>query len=194
MLTIGAPHGVRGAVRVNVYADEPLTLRRYNPFVDEGGAPWKLTSIKPIGKGLVATFQGVEDRNGAQTLRGKRLFIPRSRLPRPEPDEFYHVDLVGLKARTADGTPLGTVVSIADYGAGDIIEVQGKETLVLPFTHAVVPVVDLDKGVIVVELPAGLDGTDAQPRPSQATELSQDQDQKRVKDLTQEKELPQDRS
>ncbi|XWN34361.1 MAG: ribosome maturation factor RimM [Devosia sp.] len=175
MLTIGTPHGVRGAVRVNVYADEPLTLRRYNPFQDESGATHKLTSIKPIGKGLVATFQGIDDRNGAEALRGKRLFVPRSRLPRPEEDEFYHVDLVGLEARTKEGTALGTVIAVADYGAGDIIEVRGEETLVLPFTHAVVPVVDMDKGVLIIELPAGLDaaapGEDGAP---QAEEQPQD--------------------
>jgi 16S rRNA processing protein RimM len=172
MAEIGAPHGVRGAVRIVVFAEEPMALKRYNPFETADGRTLKLRSVKAMGKGLVAEFDGVADRDAAAALRGARLMVPRSRLPRPEEDEFYHVDLVGLEARLADGGTLGRVHGVADFGAGDVLEIRGGTTVMVPFTRDVVPEVDVAGGYLVVRPPPGLldepDGDEAaQPDPGE---------------------------
>ncbi|WP_420393764.1 ribosome maturation factor RimM [Acuticoccus sp.] len=156
MAAIGAPHGVRGAVRLTVFAEDPLALRRYNPFEADGGRTLRLTSVRVVGKAIVAGIEGVDDRDAAAALRGLELSVPRSRLPRPGEDEFYHVDLLGLEARLVDGGQLGTVRGVADYGAGDVLEVVGKRGVLLPFTREVVPEVRLDEGYLVVDPPPGL--------------------------------------
>ena len=141
MATVGAPHGVRGGVKLTVFAEDPLTLRRYNPFETGEGGRLKLVRLKPIGKALVGEFEGVADRNAAEALRGTELYVPRQRLPRPDDDEYYHVDLIGLAARTVAGEPLGHVRAVNDYGAGDILEIAGEGgTVLVPFTRAIVPV------------------------------------------------------
>lgn len=161
MAVIGAPHGVRGAVKLNVFAHDPLALRRYNPFLAKDGRSVRLRSLKAIGKGIVAEVEGVDDRTAAEGLRGLELSVPRRRLPRPEEDEFYHVDLVGLEARLADGTVLGTVEGVADHGAGDVLDIGGPQALAVPFTREVVPVVNIAAGfLIVAPLPGLLAGDD----------------------------------
>lgn len=167
MATVGAPHGVRGGVKLTVFAEDPSTLRRYNPFETADGAAMKLKKIQPIGKAMVGTFEGVEDRNAAERLRGTELYVPRERLPRPDEDEFYHVDLIGLEARTVAGEPLGTVRSVDDYGAGDILEIVGTRTVLVPFTRAIVPEVDLAAGTLTVDPPAGLLDIDDGPPPAE---------------------------
>jgi 16S rRNA processing protein RimM len=156
MAEVGAPHGVRGAVRLNVFAEDPLALRRYNPFTDDAGRTVKIRSLKPIGKGLVAEIEGVDTRDAAEALRGTRLSVPRSRLPRPDEDEFYYVDLVGLEARLVTGEVLGRVRGVADHGAGDVLEVDASPALLVPFTRAVVPTVDVASGFLVIDPPPGL--------------------------------------
>lgn len=156
LATVGAPHGVRGAVKLTVYAEDPLGLRRYNPLQTADGTRFKLLGIKPIGKALVAELEGIGDRNAAERLRGTELYVPRRRLPRPDEDEFYHVDLIGLEARTVSGEPLGRVLAVNDYGAGDILEIAGERTVLVPFTRAIVPEVDIAAGILVVDPPEGL--------------------------------------
>lgn len=157
MASIGAPHGVRGAVRLTVYAEEPLALRRYNPFRDAAGRSYRLTAVRAVGAGgIAAEIDGITTREAAAALRGTLLAVPRQRLPRPAEDEFYHVDLVGLTARLVDGTVLGTVRGVADYGAGDVLEVAGAHAVLIPFTKAVVPVVDVAAGHLVIDPPPGL--------------------------------------
>lgn len=167
MAEVGAAHGVRGAVRLNVFAEDPLTLRRYNPFTDDTGRTFKIRSLKPIGKGLVAEFEGVDTRDAAEALRGVRLLVPRNRLPKPADDEFYHVDLVGLEARLVSGAVLGRVRSVANYGAGDVLEVDASPPVVLPFTLAVVPTIDIAGGFLVIDPPPGL-LEPGEPDPSEA--------------------------
>ncbi|MEM8663921.1 MAG: ribosome maturation factor RimM [Pseudomonadota bacterium] len=150
---VGAPHGVRGAVRLNVFAEDPLSLRRYNPFVGPSGERLKLLSVKPSGKALIATFEGVTDRTAAEALRNRDLAVPRSRLPRPDEGEFYHVDLIGLEARHVDGRRLGTVKAVNDFGAGELLEIDGPEGLLVPFTMAAVPTVDVVGGFLTVDPP-----------------------------------------
>jgi 16S rRNA processing protein RimM len=107
---------------------------------------------------VLARIPGIEDRDAAEALRGLRLFVPRDRLPPPEPDEFYNDDLIGVAVETVDGTALGTVVSVQDFGAGAMLEVGAARgrTVLVPFTRDVVPVVNLSVRRIVIDPPEGL--------------------------------------
>lgn len=156
MASVGGPHGVRGAVKLTVFAEDPMGLRRYNPFAASDGRSLKLISVKPIGKSIVATIDGIADRDAAEALRGLTLSVPRNRLPRPDEDEFYHVDLIGLAAVLTDGTPVGTVAGVFDFGAGDVLELRGDKTVLVPFTRDVVPVVDVAAGRVVIDPIPGL--------------------------------------
>jgi len=111
------------------------------------------------GKGvLLARLSGVEDRNQAEALRGLRLYLPRAALPEPEPDEYYHADLIGLAATLADGTPVGRVRAVHDFGAGASLELDRSDAspVLVPFTRGIVPIVDLAAGRLVLDPPPGL--------------------------------------
>jgi 16S rRNA processing protein RimM len=158
---VGAPHGVRGAVRIKSFTDAPEAIADYGALEDESGERRFTLRVVGAAKGdgmVIAQVSGVADRDRAEALRGLRLYALRAALPAPEEDEYYHADLVGLAAELADGTALGTVIAVHDFGAGDMIEVareKGPQVLV-PFTRAVVPVVDIAGGRLIVEPPAGL--------------------------------------
>ncbi|HWX47524.1 MAG TPA: ribosome maturation factor RimM [Roseomonas sp.] len=148
---IGRPHGVRGLVRIQSFTTEPADIAAYGPLSDERGKPFVL---QWLGNGL-ARIEGIADRDAAARLTGTRLYLPREKLPQPEEEEFYLADLIGLAVRDAEGRELGEVRSVDDYGAGSFLTVadeQGRETL-LPFTRAIVPVVDVAAGHIVVQPP-----------------------------------------
>jgi len=111
------------------------------------------------GKGVViARLAGVEDRNQAEALRGLRLYLQRSALPQTETDEYYHADLLGLEAVLGDGTPVGRVRAIHDFGAGDTLELTrpGAPPVMVPFTRAIVPIVEPAVGRLVLDPPPGL--------------------------------------
>ena len=103
-------------------------------------------------------FDGVDTRDAAAALNGVELSVPRARLPQPEPDEFYHADLIGLTVTLTDGTPVGTVVAVHDFGAGDLVEIAPATgaSFLLPFTRATVPEIDLAGGSLVIDPPDGL--------------------------------------
>jgi len=154
---IGAAHGLRGEVKLKSFTGDPMALTDYGPLTSEdGSASFEIEVLRP-GKGhLVARFRGIEDRGAAERLANVRLFVPRERLPPLEADEFYHADLIGLSAVKADGTEVGTVVAVHDFGAGDILELAPRgsgATVMVPFTAAFVPSVDLARGRIVVAPP-----------------------------------------
>jgi 16S rRNA processing protein RimM len=157
---VGAPHGVRGAVRIKSFTDEAEAIGRYGALEDENGAQFTLRVIGGAkGDGMViAMLSGVADRDRAETLRGLRLYVARAALPATAEDEFYHADLIGLAATLGDGTNLGKVIAVHDFGAGDVIEIdrEAGQPVLVPFTRAVVPVVDLAGGRVVVDPPAGL--------------------------------------
>ena len=154
---ITAPHGVRGQVRVKSFTAEPDDIARYTPLVDADGEREYHFEFVGHAKGvLLARVVGVRDRNEADKLRGTELFIDRDALPEPEDeDEFYHADLVGLAAVRPDGSAYGTVKALHDFGAGDMIEFELAESgdIILPFTRAVVPEIDLEQGRLVVDPP-----------------------------------------
>ncbi len=158
---VGAPHGVRGAVRVKSFTDAPDAIASYGALEDETGERHFTPRVVGPAKGdgmVIVTFPGVDDRDRAEKLRGLRLYAPRAALPATGEDEFYHADLVGLAALLRDGTPLGTVIAVHDFGAGDMIEIArdaGMPVLV-PFTRAAVPDVDLAARRVVIDPPDGL--------------------------------------
>jgi 16S rRNA processing protein RimM len=160
---IGAPHGIRGAVKLWTFTEDPLAVMSYGQLrTKDGGRTFEVVTARE-GKGhLVATFKGVSSREDVERLNGVELYIPRDRLPETDDDEYYHADLIGLAAVTTADAPLGRVIAIHDFGAGTIIEIAPPEgnTLMLPFTNAVVPTVDLKAGKVIIELPGEIDGED----------------------------------
>jgi 16S rRNA processing protein RimM len=154
----GAPHGVRGEVRVKSYTGDPKSLAAYGELTDAAGARrFKIAALRPLKDDMVVVrLDGVADRDEAAALTGTELFARRENMPPPEEDEFYHADLVGLRAETAAGEEIGRVVALSNYGAGDILEVApngGGETLLFPFTKAVAPEVDVAGGRVVIVPP-----------------------------------------
>jgi 16S rRNA processing protein RimM len=158
---IGAAHGVRGQVKLWTFTEDPFAVTRYGPLSTKDGTRRFEVAHAREGKGhLVATLKGVTTRNEAERLNGLELYVAREQLPATDEDEYYHADLIGLAAITTAGEALGRVIAIHNFGAGDIIEIapSGGATLMLPFTNAVVPTVDLAGGRIVIELPEEIEG------------------------------------
>ena len=155
---VTGPHGVTGAVRIKSFTAQPEDIGRYGPLAGDGGRSFALRVVGSAKNVLIARLAGVEDRNRAEELRGLRLYLPRSALPPTAAEEYYHADLIGLDAVLADGSPLGRVRAVHDFGAGDTLEIEreGAPPAMVPFTRAIVPVVDLDAGRLVVEPPPGL--------------------------------------
>lgn len=155
-----AAQGVRGLVRVKTFTETPAALDAYGPLADSSGAPaYDLTVVEARDAVAIARIEGVADRAGAEKLKGAMLYLRRDALPAPDPDEFFHADLIGLAAETAADGRIGQVAALYDYGAGELIEIAldaGGPPLVLPFTHAVAPEVDLAGGVVRLVPPSGL--------------------------------------
>ncbi len=155
---IGAAHGVRGEVRLWSFTEDPAAVRSYGPLESEDGARrFEIEAMRPAKDHFVARLKGVADRDAAERLTNISLYVPRDRLPPVEDDEtYYHADLIGLDAVTPRGEPLGTVAAIHNFGAGDIVEIaHGGTSILVPFTDAAVPSVDLKARRIVVVPPAG---------------------------------------
>jgi 16S rRNA processing protein RimM len=154
---IGAAHGVHGEVRLWSFTEDPMAITRYGPLESEDGArTFEIAAVRPAKGHLVARLRGVDDRATAERLTNLKLFVPRERLPATEDDEFYHADLIGLAAVDRDGNQWGTVTAVHNFGAGDLIEIQpanGGMSMMLPFTQATVPAVDIKGGRVVVVPP-----------------------------------------
>ena len=155
---IAGAHGIRGEVLIKTYTEAPENVGAYGPLSDESGTrTFNLKSARATQKGVVARLQGVDDRNAAEALKGIALYIERDRLPAAADGEFYHADLIGLAAVDGDGKPLGEIVAVQNYGAGDLLEIRlagtGRTELV-PFTDAAVPEVDIAARRVVVILPS----------------------------------------
>jgi 16S rRNA processing protein RimM len=160
---IGAAHGVRGAVKLWTFTEDPLAVKRYGPLQTKDGArQFEVTHVREAKGHLVATLKGIATREEAERLNGLELYVAREKLPATDEDEYYHADLIGLAAVNAAGEPLGRVIAIHNFGAGDIIEVAPANgaTMLLPFSNAVVPTVDLEGGRVVIELPDEIEGDD----------------------------------
>jgi 16S rRNA processing protein RimM len=158
---IGAAHGVRGAVKLWTFTEDPLAVKRYGPLATKDGARrFEVTSARETKGHLVATLKGVTTREEAERLNGIELYIEREKLPAAGEGEYYHADLIGLAAVTTTDAPLGRIIAIHNFGAGDIIVIAPPQgaTMLLPFSNAVVPTVDLTGGRVVIELPGEIEG------------------------------------
>ncbi len=158
MGVIGRPHGVRGLVHLHSYATVPADLATYGVLSDDRGGSW---TLRWRGEGVAelvdAAGVAVADRERAASLVNRKLYVDRERLPRPETEEFYHADLVGLDAveRSGEGErAIGRVLAVHDYGAGTSLEIgDAAGSVLLPFTRACVPDVAIAAGRIVVVMP-----------------------------------------
>jgi len=169
---IGAAHGVHGEVRLHSFTAEPAAIARYGPLETEDGRIFKIETLRPAKHAFVAKLSGIDDRNAAERLANIKLYVPRERLPQPaEPDEFYHADLIGLRAFDRAGRECGTVVAVHNFGAGDLIELQppeGAQTELLPFDAATVPEVNVRGGTIVIN-PSSLAAERGEAEPSRSS-------------------------
>jgi 16S rRNA processing protein RimM len=160
MAVIGAAHGIRGELRVKTFTGDPLALGDYGPLQASDGRSFEIIDIRPAGNVVVVRFKGVGDRNAAEALNGTELFVDRSALPDDAEDgEFYHTDLVGLAVRDESDTVVGRVTSVQNFGGGDILEIThgGTKGVLIPFTQAAVPVVEIAGGFVRIDtVAAGL--------------------------------------
>lgn len=171
---VTGPRGLKGEVRIRSFTADPADLARYGTLCDETGGRSFRVRVTGGAKGqLVARIEGVEDRDAAEALKGVRLHVRRAALPETGAGEYYHADLIGLRAELAAGAAgeaLGTVSAVYDFGAGPVLEIAGDRcgVVMVPFTRAVVPEVDVAGGRLVIDPPAGLldapeDGAEGAP-------------------------------
>ena len=173
---IGAAHGTRGEVRLWSFTADPRAVAAYGPLMPADGAQAiEIEALRPAKGCYVARLKGVTDRAAAERLRNVDLYIPRERLPVPQREEFYHADLIGLAAEDAEGNVLGAVAAVHNFGAGDLLEIalQGSaRSVMLPFTVAAVPRIDIATGRIIVNAPAELMDTTTPADPERPGERS----------------------
>lgn len=156
---IGAAHGIKGEVRIQSFTEDPLALMQYGPFeTSRPGLSIRIAAARGTTNMLVARLDGIGDRTAAERLNGIELYVDRDALPpSAEEDDFYHADLIGLRAQLADGAVIGEVTAVPNFGAGDILEVRattGGDTFLFPFTRLVVPEIHLKAGYLVIDPPA----------------------------------------
>ncbi len=153
--------GVAGEVRLKSFCADPAAIADYGPlYTKDGTKSFTVKLTRPVAGGLGARVSGVKTKEEADALRGTELYVDRARLPQLPDDEFYHSDLMGLLVLDTGGVEIGRVIAVHNHGAGDILEIGGpglKQALMLPFTMAAVPTVDLTAGRVIVDLPEGLD-------------------------------------
>jgi len=152
--------GVRGEVRLKSFCADPAEIEDYSPLLSaDGKTSYALAIARAVKNGFAVRIVGIDTKEEADALKGVQLFAPRDRLPSLPDDEFYHADLMGLEVYDTGGTLLGRVKSVQNHGAADLLEIQApgqSATVLLPFTMAAVPTVDLDKGRIIADPPEGL--------------------------------------
>lgn len=156
---IGAAQGLKGEVRLRSYTQDPTAIARYGALDDEHGRKIEIESLRVTPKALIARIKGVTTREGAEALANTKLYVARNRLPERDEEEWYHADLIGLTVVNAGGAPIGTVIAVQNFGAGDLIEIKpsaGGPTVLVPFTRDAVPEVDVEGGRLVLVPPQGL--------------------------------------
>ncbi|MDC9700860.1 MAG: ribosome maturation factor RimM [Alphaproteobacteria bacterium] len=149
-------HGVRGDVKLRSFTSVPADIASYGSLMDSAGVfSVEILSLKAIGELFVATLRGVRDRDGAESLRGIELFVPRSRFPETDEDDWYYADLIGIDVVGIDGKSFGTVTAVDDHGAGAFLEVTCSDGSIdfLSFSRRFVPHVDISAGRLIVTPP-----------------------------------------
>lgn len=158
---IAGAFGVQGEVRLKSFCAEAADIAAYGPlYTKDGSRSFTVRLTRPVAGGLGARLSGVATKEEADALKGTELYADRSRLPTLPDDEFYHADLIGLQVRDTGGAVIGQVIAVHNHGAGDILEIRAtgrSSALLLPFTLATVPTVDVAGGCLVADLPEGLD-------------------------------------
>lgn len=154
---ITGAHGIRGEAIVRTFTGEPEAIADYGPLTDAAGnQPLKLKVVRVTAKGVITRISGISDRNGAEALKGRMLYVARASLPAiEEEDDFYHADLIGLQARDPGGALLGEVIAVQNYGAGDLLEIRrggSRRSELVAFTKAFVPVVDLAARCVTISV------------------------------------------
>ena len=156
---IGAPHGIRGEVRIKAFTGDPLAIAEYGPLTDRKGRSFTIADIRPAKEVVVARIKGVATREAAEALNGVELFVSRDKLPESEDeDEFLQADLVGCAVVGPGGVALGTVTAVQNYGAGDLLDIETLDgrSVLMPFTKAFAPRIDVAGKRIETLPPAGL--------------------------------------
>ena len=160
----GAPHGIRGEIRLQSFTRDPKAIAGYGPLAAADGRTFELTSARTVKDNiLVARVAGILNRTAAEALTSLQLFVDRTALPPAHEDEFYVADLIGMVAVDADGLPIGTIVDVPNYGGGDLVAVRptgGGETLLFPFTRDVVPAIDVCAGKVTIVPPDEVEAED----------------------------------
>lgn len=162
---IGAAHGVRGEVKLWPFTEDPMAVLHYGPLSTKDGArQFEVARARVAKDHLVAALKGVVTREDAERVNGIELYIARDKLPATEAGEYYHADLIGLRAVDTQGETIGKVLAIHNFGAGDIIEIAPRQgsSLLLPFTNAAVPTVDIAAGHVVIVMPPEIEGESPQ--------------------------------
>jgi 16S rRNA processing protein RimM len=164
---IGAAHGIKGEVRIQSFTEDPLALASYGPLsTNKPGLTIKILAARTTTNVLVARLEGVNDRNAAEKLNGVELYVDRALLPDTDDDDFYHADLIGLKARLADGSEIGEVMAVPNFGAGDLLEIRDPrsgDTYLYPFSKAVVPEVRVADGYLLIDPPIEAEPGEEEP-------------------------------
>ena len=149
LAAVAGAHGVKGEVRLKLFSENAASLASHeNVYV--GGVQRRLLNVRDGGKTAVARFDDVADRSAAEALRGQLVEVDRSTLPPLEEGEYYHADLIGLPCVDRDGQPVGIVVAVENFGAGDLLEVElpgGRKSLI-PFK---VGIADLEGDRIILD-------------------------------------------
>ncbi len=177
---IGAPHGVHGQVRVTSFTRDPLAVGDYGPLTGKDGRTFTITKMRPAKNVLIVTFRELDTRELAQSARGLELFVERKCLPEnTDEDEFYIDDLVGMQVFDKDLQPVGRVHDIANFGAGDLLEISpqlesgefGSSTWFLAFTKINVPEIDLKNRRIFIVRPAEISERDSDGNDGETSEV-----------------------
>ena len=150
-------HGIRGDVVIRSYTADPADIAAYGILETASGQPVPAVRIVRVAaKGVIAHLQGIVDRTTAEALRGTQLYVAREKLPPADAGEYYHADLIGLTAVAPNGSLIGEVIAVENFGAGDLLDIRlagTNRTEFVAFTNAFVPQVDLAAGRMVVVMP-----------------------------------------
>lgn len=161
LICVGAfagSYGVQGDVRLKSFCAEPTAIADYGPlYTEDGSRQFTITLLRPVAGGFGARVSGVTNKEQADALRGVSLFVDRAKMPKLPDDEFYYADLIGLEAFDTGGVSLGRITNVENHGAGDILEI-GAKGLLIPFTLAAVPTVDMASRRVIVDIPDEVEG------------------------------------
>lgn len=175
---VGGAHGIKGEVRIKSFTEDPTDIKAYGPLFDARGNRFTIRTARVQKNVVVATIAEVTDRNAAELLNGTELFVDRSVLPEDDEDAFFQADMVGMTVETVGGEPVGTVIAFHDFGAGEVVEIKPERgpSVMIPFSEAAVPEIDVDRRVMVVEpVAAGLVGLSAEDEAEARAAARQDE-------------------